>query len=366
MSASIVIRSVAGPDAGWAVRLTAGVHWLGRVPGGIEVHDPAIEAHHALVRIDERGRAGVLQTSGRVPVRIDGEPVAGWVRVPTGATLEVGHSLLQVGSTVALPTGSSWVYAPLDDGSPELERFTRDAVVAAAVARRSTRRTATSVVLGLGASVTPIEVRDRDGVPVSVGGVGDAAHAALLGATTSPSPLEIDLADHPCLAVVAPDPRSVADALTTQLSGRARARLVVVPAGDASRFGGRTVVVLADAVDDVPAWCRSLLEVGETWRAVWTPDLDRPDRFVRLHARGRSQHRAAAAERADVSPERAPDRRGDRSHPAGDSCELFGADRLPIGVRRSGEGGDPDPCRPPHHPGSAASPCRCRDDHTAG
>jgi hypothetical protein len=31
-----------------------------------------------------------------------------------------------------------------------------------------------------------------------------------------------------------------------------------------------------------------LLEIGARWRARWTPDLSRPDEFVRLHAAGRA------------------------------------------------------------------------------
>jgi hypothetical protein len=283
-------------------------------------------------------------------MRVDGEPAAGWARVPSGATLEVGHSLLQIGYTHAPPIGSAWVYAPLDDGSPELERFARDAAVAAAAARRSVRRTPTSVVLGLGASAIPVEVRDRDGVPLAAEGVGDAAHAALLRATTSPSPLQIDLADHQRLAVVAPDPDSVVAGITAQLSGRERARLVVVPAGDAARFGERPVIVLTHDVDEVPAWCGSLIEVGETWRAVWTPDLDRREQFVRLHARGRSPQRAAASEPGAASIDPPIDRRADPIH--GSPCGVFRSGRRPLGVRRSGESGDRGPCRPP-------APCHC-------
>ena len=291
MSAFATIRCTAGPDAGWVVELCPGFHWIGRAAGGIELSDPAVEAHQAIVEIEDAGTIALLQTTGRTPIRIGGEPVGrGWHRVVPPIAIEIGHSRLAVGTELPAIGTSEWAYIPMSGDADELDRFARD-VVAAAGRRRTRARLVSQVpvVLGEGGTVTEIELRDRAGHRIAPGTLSAPALAVLDRTLAGAAPVEIDLSDHPTLAVVAPDPDVVAAAIVDQLTPIARARLVIVEATVADRFVavGRPPLVLATDPDEVPPWCRSRLDVGTTWRGTWTPDTTAPATTVRLHARGR-------------------------------------------------------------------------------
>ena len=66
----VEIWVTAGPDAGWSVALPLGRHLVGRAMGcAVAIADPAIEAHHALLEIDEDG-VELVQLAGRLPVRV--------------------------------------------------------------------------------------------------------------------------------------------------------------------------------------------------------------------------------------------------------------------------------------------------------
>ena len=87
---------VAGPDAGGAVVLGHGAHVIGRAHGAAaRCDDPALEPHHLLIEITADG-AALRQLTGRLPVRVDGQPLLDSVATATTARVEVGHSVLTV------------------------------------------------------------------------------------------------------------------------------------------------------------------------------------------------------------------------------------------------------------------------------
>jgi S-DNA-T family DNA segregation ATPase FtsK/SpoIIIE len=84
---------IAGPDAGGTTVLGHGSHVVGRAPGAaVRCDDSAVEPHHLLIEISAAG-ATVRQLTGRVPARVDGEPLAGALTIDTSTRLEVGHSV---------------------------------------------------------------------------------------------------------------------------------------------------------------------------------------------------------------------------------------------------------------------------------
>lgn len=105
----------AGPAAGRAVALPPGRHVVGRAPhAAVRVDDPHVEPHQAVLDIDPDGAATLLQLTGRVPCRIDGEPVTGPVVVPDGGVLTIGASRVRVGLVAGTSPGRAAV-APLPD-----------------------------------------------------------------------------------------------------------------------------------------------------------------------------------------------------------------------------------------------------------
>ena len=85
---------IAGPDAGGSTVLGHGSHVVGRAPGAaVRCDDCAVEPHHLLVEISAAG-ASVRQLTGRVPARVDGEPLSGARAIDTSVRLEIGHSIL--------------------------------------------------------------------------------------------------------------------------------------------------------------------------------------------------------------------------------------------------------------------------------
>ncbi|MDP9465506.1 MAG: FtsK/SpoIIIE domain-containing protein [Actinomycetota bacterium] len=87
---------VAGPDTGAMVVLGCGAHIVGRAPGAaVRCDDGALEPHHMLIEISAEG-ATVRQLTGRIPVRVDGEPIANPKAIVAEARMEIGHSILRV------------------------------------------------------------------------------------------------------------------------------------------------------------------------------------------------------------------------------------------------------------------------------
>jgi hypothetical protein len=289
---SILVRCVGGPDAGWSVRLPTGSHWLGRVDGGLCVRDPAIEAHHAHTIVDQVGRLALLQTAGRCPILVDGRPVRGWTSLSSGSVVEVGATRLEIGSPAC--AGSplvEWIFEPQDTTSTELARFARDVQFAADTAvRRALAEPDGRIEIGVAEIDVEIDIRRADGEVVSLGELDHAAQAVVERGARRSIPYRIALNAGSPVAIVASDPTAVADALTAQLTAHERARAIVTDATEAESLAGsgRPMIVLATNLVDVPPCCRSVLEVGATWRATWCDDIvDHPDRTFRLHARGR-------------------------------------------------------------------------------
>ena len=89
----VVLVCEAGPASGPAVALPAGRHVVGRSPGAaVRIDDPSVEPHHVLVDVAPGGAVAVVQLTGRVPCRVDGEPIAGAADVIDGSTIESGRA----------------------------------------------------------------------------------------------------------------------------------------------------------------------------------------------------------------------------------------------------------------------------------
>ncbi len=87
---------VAGPDAGGMVVLGPGTHIVGNAPGAAaRCDDAALEPHHLLIEISPIG-AEVCQLTGRVPVRVDEQPIGDSLLIVAAARLEIGHSVLEM------------------------------------------------------------------------------------------------------------------------------------------------------------------------------------------------------------------------------------------------------------------------------
>ena len=111
-----------GPDAGATVRLGPGDHWIGRANGAsVRCDDPALEPHHALLRIDPSGRATLTQCSGRVPVRVDGEPMPTAVEIAVTSAIDVGRSTLHIERLPSAPLKGTSV----DLDARTVQRITR-------------------------------------------------------------------------------------------------------------------------------------------------------------------------------------------------------------------------------------------------
>src|SRR3954447_14868655 len=86
----------AGPDAGGSTTLGHGTHIIGRAAGAaMRCDDLALEPHHLQLEISNAG-AVLRQLTGRVPARVDGEPLGESLIVESVARVEVGCSVLQL------------------------------------------------------------------------------------------------------------------------------------------------------------------------------------------------------------------------------------------------------------------------------
>lgn len=108
----------AGPAAGGTVALAPGRHVIGRSPrAAVRIGDHRLEPHHVVVDVGLDGSVTVVQLTGRVPCRIDGEPVGGPTTWPVGSHLTLGASRIRIvpadraataGAVVAPLPGDPW------------------------------------------------------------------------------------------------------------------------------------------------------------------------------------------------------------------------------------------------------------------
>ena len=301
------VRCVAGPDAGWACRLDVGAHWLGRASGELQLFDPAVEAHHALVDVGDAGRVRLLQTCGKSPVRVDGRVTEGWADVPAGAVVEVGCSRLEFGKVAAVSGPAEWVFVPLDDTAAELERFERDVRRAASAARfrHLDERRSRTVTVGVASVRLPVGLRDASSCDVPLSALSHPLVAIVERHCRADLPLRVEVDAARPLAIVGAVAGGVVAHLLHQLDASSRARVIVVAATDVEPVAGsdRPVVVVAMSPDEVPDWCIGVLTVGETWRGTWQADIvDDPADLVRVHVAGRSPRRSMS----ESQPNRVP------------------------------------------------------------
>ena len=297
MDNTLTVRCVAGPDAGWVARLRPGTHWLGRVHGDLQVLDPTVEAHHALVEVGDDVRVRLVQVAGRSPIRVDRDSAHGWVTLGDASVVEVGASRLQLVDPASVPVASTArVHAPLDGSDDELHRFERDVVRAAAAIRTEARprHSRGAVTLGIGEQSLAIDVLDAASESVDVVSLAHPVAALLDRHARAEIPVVTTIgADRP-MAIVGMHAAAVARRVHLQLAPRPRARLLTVTADEAGRFrgAGRPMVVLVPELDQVPSWCVGVLDIGATWHGTWQPDaIERPDEIIRLHAAGASARR---------------------------------------------------------------------------
>lgn len=244
---AIVLRIVAGPDAGRAIAPGPDALVLGRAPGRGRIDDPALEAHHLLVRTRARQ---VVQLAGRVPARIDGSAAGRGTAIHDGSVLEIGSSRL--------------VVASVDDAPTAVDRGGR------------------RVVLGVG---------PRSG-----------AHCRIEDAT-SRTPVAIDLVATRRLLITGPSAAGLVRSLAAQLPP---GRLDVCPEPRAllssPRRGALTVAVDPDPETGWPGGelppDAAIVGVGATWAATLiTPIGCGASAVRRFHAAGRALSAGPAARR---------------------------------------------------------------------
>jgi hypothetical protein len=275
------IALTAGPDAGRYVELAAGAHLLGRAPVcALRVDDAAVEAHHILVDVGGDGAVEVTQLAGRAPVIVDGECADG--RTAVRRVVEVGDSRLELKSQPAEtdpPPAAPLVLAECPDPVAALSE-------AAGVRRRLHvhRAAGPGVSLGVGTVRLPIELVDV------TGGFAVELHALLTRAEWHEGlPVLVDVEGRSVIGLVDDHPgQPRARAVARSIAHQTRSGHQTAPG--CQRIGDQNGVELVIAAPGEPVLerCTALLEIGARWRARWTPDLDRPDEFVRLHAAGRA------------------------------------------------------------------------------
>lgn len=86
-----------GPDAGASIPLAVGKHLLGRAhTAGVRCDDQLLQPHHALLEITADGRIWLTQLTGRVAIRVDGQPIDGVCELHADAIVEMGASMFVV------------------------------------------------------------------------------------------------------------------------------------------------------------------------------------------------------------------------------------------------------------------------------
>ncbi len=94
----VVVVGEGGPGAGTVTPLGAGLHVIGRSRAvAVPLGDAMLEPHHALLDVAADGSVELLQLSGRVPCRVDGQPVGGRTPVPDAGVVLLGASRVRIG-----------------------------------------------------------------------------------------------------------------------------------------------------------------------------------------------------------------------------------------------------------------------------
>jgi hypothetical protein len=134
----------------------------------------------------------------------------------------------------------------------------------------------------------PVALRDGSGADVSLEELSHAAASIVDRRACVDLPVRTTVEGS--TAIVGEHAAVVARSILDQLSADDRSRVIVVDGASADEFeaAGRPLLVVAADRDDVPAFCRAVLEMGSTWRGVWCPDLlERPRDSVGLHVAAR-------------------------------------------------------------------------------
>jgi DNA segregation ATPase FtsK/SpoIIIE, S-DNA-T family len=96
-SSIVEVAVVAGPAVTTWRSLPVGRSLIGRARyAGIQVDDPAIEAHHAVLQTEEDGAIGAVQLTGSVPMRIDGRVVDAATQPVVGSRIALGSSVIEL------------------------------------------------------------------------------------------------------------------------------------------------------------------------------------------------------------------------------------------------------------------------------
>lgn len=91
------VAVVGGPGVTTWKSLPMGRHLIGRaVHASVAVEDPAVEPYHALLRVAASGDVDVVQLTGVVPIRVDGQPLDAGRLPENGARLQLGASVVHV------------------------------------------------------------------------------------------------------------------------------------------------------------------------------------------------------------------------------------------------------------------------------
>ena len=107
-AAVVELAVVAGPCCTSWRPLPPGRHTVGRaVSADIRLDDATVELHHGILDVDDAGSMMFIQLTGRVPVRIDGQPCEPAQPVVPGRTLLIGASRIDVRSTARVPLGAA-------------------------------------------------------------------------------------------------------------------------------------------------------------------------------------------------------------------------------------------------------------------
>lgn len=250
------LRLDAGPDAGRTITLPGRPLVVGRSHGIGHIADPFIEAHHLLI---DPTRRTVMQLSGRVPTRVDGNPIGAAATISDGSVIEVGASRIIV-ATIKSHTISS------------VNRFSAG----------TGRESGGVVELGVG-------IR-RDHEPVSSSSFVDQAQYERTRTTT---PITLDLHETRRVLVVGPSAETFVRALAARSAGR---RVIVSRRLDLLRTRPRRHVVFVHATDPETGWPSrelpgdaAVVSVGASWQGVLmrrSPDGSMS--LQRFHAAGLS------------------------------------------------------------------------------
>ena len=117
-AAVVELAVVAGPCCTSWRPLPPGRHTVGRAASAdIRLDDDAAELHHGIIDVDDDGSMVFIQLTGRVPVRIDGQPCGPAQPVVPGQALLIGASRIDVRSTPDGVVGAAHVVGRRNGGS---------------------------------------------------------------------------------------------------------------------------------------------------------------------------------------------------------------------------------------------------------